>query len=405
MVRSPAQTTANALVHRLVSSAQCSNYADRWVCDESWYRLTKSIDSQPSTSTFARSHIVNSLTSMAGTFGSPSACGIYLKHFSHACPYNGKKRMVRYFYLHKTGRAPQDIQQYPTCEYLNPLPDNVTDVGESAVTPARSRNRDTAADEDINNSNTAAARSGDNAIIDGANGLVTPAPSGSGTIALTNTSAWVRDSNGRFTVDQTPIAQSNPDPVRATKQLLPEYNKDHSIYWASPEAAILFGFEMGVDVYKGIQNRIEILQMSLSTCEGYRKIVEGDGKGLTRQQIFDLRIKAMYLRRAYDLALQLMGKEDNKRWVKDICLHAINDLKIIGVEVIINPETLRLWNVELRKGAGKNFPCIFAYVMINAGIFEMGEKGILSQFSSHSKFEISPKKELSSIFISKGRIL
>eukprot|EP00956_Cyclotella_meneghiniana_P043388 scaffold267828_cov106-Cyclotella_meneghiniana.AAC.1 len=63
----------------------------------------------------------------------------------------------------------------------------------------------------------------------------------------------------------------------------------------------------------------------------------------------------MYLRRAYDLALQLMGKTDNKRWVKDICLHAINDLKVIGVEVIINPETLRLWNVELRKGAGK-FP-------------------------------------------------
>eukprot|EP00956_Cyclotella_meneghiniana_P032033 scaffold86144_cov36-Cyclotella_meneghiniana.AAC.1 len=63
----------------------------------------------------------------------------------------------------------------------------------------------------------------------------------------------------------------------------------------------------------------------------------------------------MYLGRAYDLALQLMGKKDNKRWVKDICLHAINDLKIIGVEVIINPETLRLWNVELRKGAGK-FP-------------------------------------------------
>ena len=54
----------------------------------------------------------------------------------------------------------------------------------------------------------------------------------------------------------------------------------------------------------------------------------------------------MYLKRAYDLALKLMGKTDNKRWVKDKCLQqAINDLKATRVEVIINPGTLCIWNV------------------------------------------------------------
>ena len=85
-----------------------------------------------------------------------------------------KKRMVGYFYLDKTGLPPQDIPHCPPCEYLidNPLPARVAHVGrtdaDGAVTHSWSRNLDPAAGEDINN-NTAAARHGANAIIDGTN--------------------------------------------------------------------------------------------------------------------------------------------------------------------------------------------------------------------------------------------
>ena len=122
---------------------------------------------------------------MAGTFACPSANSICHKHFTRACPSSGKKRMVCYFYLRKTGLPPKDIRNCPPCEYLidNSLPAYVAaDGGSGAVTPAWSRNYDQTTTLP--------------------NGLVTvtSAPSGSGTIALTNTntSVWVRDSSGCY---------------------------------------------------------------------------------------------------------------------------------------------------------------------------------------------------------------
>eukprot|EP00956_Cyclotella_meneghiniana_P020245 scaffold35423_cov36-Cyclotella_meneghiniana.AAC.1 len=94
---------------------------------------------------------------MAGTFACPSANSLCHKHFTRACPSSGKKRMVCYFYLRKTGLPPKDIRNCPPCEYLidNSLPAYVAaDGGSGAVTPAWSRNYDPDANKDINN-NTA----------------------------------------------------------------------------------------------------------------------------------------------------------------------------------------------------------------------------------------------------------
>ena len=50
-------------------------------------------------------------------------------------------------------------------------------------------------------------------------------------------------------------------------------NEVRSIYWESMEAANLFGFEYGDDVYVGIQKRIQLLSDALNLYDGYKRKV------------------------------------------------------------------------------------------------------------------------------------
>jgi len=65
-------------------------------------------------------------------------------------------------------------------------------------------------------------------------------------------------------------------------------NTVRSHYWESKEAANLFGFQYGDDVYEGLEQRIQLLSDSVNQFHGYRSIVEGEGEGLSEYQTFNI---------------------------------------------------------------------------------------------------------------------
>jgi hypothetical protein len=122
---------------------------------------------------------------------------------------------------------------------------------------------------------------------------------------------------------ETPIENNNSVLPPPQPQKLIDQFDERPIYWESPEAAILFGFEHGDDVVEGLHERINILKYAVNTCNGYRNIVDVHGEDLSHHEIFDLRSKSLYLINAYDLATKRMGR-DGVQWVKHVCTETIS---------------------------------------------------------------------------------
>ena len=82
-----------------------------------------------------------------------------------------------------------------------------------------------------------------------------------------------------------------------------------ALYWSSTEAAKLFlGSKHATeDVFDCLEGRIELLDKVMNHYAGYREVVVGEGEGLSEFNVFHIRIKSMYLRTAYSLALETLG--------------------------------------------------------------------------------------------------
>ncbi len=96
------------------------DYHDRWICDESWFRIIGSkYPNFTSSFDFKRKHIALFLPEIAGGFNILNKSGVYHKSFKTNCPYNGKRRVVHYFYRHKLGLRPDDISSCPPCAFFS----------------------------------------------------------------------------------------------------------------------------------------------------------------------------------------------------------------------------------------------------------------------------------------------
>lgn len=266
-----------------------TTYGDRWICDESWHQILldkRVLSGMPVNFEFDRKNVNTSLQLLKGAFGAPSEHGIYHVDFRDACPYTGARRQIHFYYLHVSGPPPASPSSCPSCSHHRPS----LSAAPPAVTPART----------------------------------TAAP-----LATTLTNA--SNSQNAEMVD----AQVTPPPNR-------------SIWWDSTNAANLFGVACGDDVCDVLEERITTLRKAVSTWNGYKQIVEGDGEGLTAYQIYDLRSKAMYLQCAYDIALDVLGKGDKKTWVDNCCGAAVDKLAECGISVICGARTVADWNISYR---------------------------------------------------------
>jgi hypothetical protein len=104
------------------------------------------------------------------------------------------------------------------------------------------------------------------------------------------------------------------------------------LFWESPEAATLFGFNYNSreDVLVGLRERVNMLSDVLQSCEGYKRVVNHNEEWpLSPEQMCYLRNKCLYLRTAYTIALDKLGKDDNK-WVDTCCQEAVDLLGGLG---------------------------------------------------------------------------
>jgi len=134
------------------------------------------------------------------------------------------------------------------------------------------------------------------------------------------------------------------------------------LFWESPEAAKLFGFNYnsGEDVLIGLRERVKMLANVLQSCERYKDVVDHcEQWPLSPKQICHLRNKCLYLRTAYTIALEKMGN-DGITWVNTCCQEAVDLLGRLGFITTIDRKRISYWNIHFRKAT--RFPHPNPYV-------------------------------------------
>ena len=87
-----------------------TQYQDKWVCDETVFRLLNAhYPHLKKTFKFTRGALNRALSSKAGPFTGHNEFGLFLAKFTTECPYlPGKRRLVWYFYRQVNGKLPPD---------------------------------------------------------------------------------------------------------------------------------------------------------------------------------------------------------------------------------------------------------------------------------------------------------
>lgn len=123
-----------------------------------------------------------------------------------------------------------------------------------------------------------------------------------------------------------------------------------TVWWSSTEAVKLFGCEVeegeSVDVQKSIKERIEILKKVNQTPDGWKSVVPRDDivDKYTQHNIQNVRHRAMYLIRAYDIAL----KEMSKKTFGECCEMASKELGELGISKA-GSHLIGQLNIQFRK--------------------------------------------------------
>ena len=126
----------------------------------------------------------------------------------------------------------------------------------------------------------------------------------------------------------------------------------HNIYWQSPEARKLFGFDAGhdVNVVDGLEERIRLLQKVNSSENGYQLVLpigaEIGTNYVSSHNKFTIRQKSLFLVKAYQIALEEM--KVGVRWRDHICHKAVVALNNYGCKAATHAEVVAKWNRHFR---------------------------------------------------------
>ncbi len=125
---------------------------------------------------------------------------------------------------------------------------------------------------------------------------------------------------------------------------------DLPIYWESPEAAKLFGFDHknGDDVFDGLTARVKILTKVLRSSDAYKRVVSHSEENLLPEQNFHIRNKCLFLRTAYTIALNKLGRDSNN-WVATCCQEALDLLAGLGFDTTVDAQRITYWNIDFCK--------------------------------------------------------
>jgi hypothetical protein len=262
------------------------------------------------------------LSAKAGQFTGHNEFGLFLAKFTTECPFSGERRRVWYFYRQVNGKPPADpVSPLDITDELsksNSLQSDCMQLGrgggdgEGGGRGGGGGGDGTTKDSDRTPKR---ARKANNTNDDSA-----PTP----TLVITPGRAVDDDDTATADVGATGLP----------------------LFWDSPEAAKLFGFSFqnGNNVNKGLTDIVQLLSHAQQSHDGHRRFVANvDHAPLTPTQIFHLRSQCLYLRTAYQIALEKLG-QNNNTWIGTCCGEAIKMLSYLGFNSSVDKLRIGLWN-------------------------------------------------------------
>ena len=87
----------------------CSQYQDKWICDETLYRLLNAhYPNLKNTFVFTREALNRVLSAKAGPCIAPNELSLYSAKFCTECPYSNQRRIVSFYFRQVNGIPPSD---------------------------------------------------------------------------------------------------------------------------------------------------------------------------------------------------------------------------------------------------------------------------------------------------------
>ena len=212
-------------------STAVAKYQDNWMCDETWVRvISLRYPDVINSISFSREVFNRAISGYAAQCGSPNELGIFMHQFWMLCPYDsGKRRRVSYFYRQVAGKPPAAPSGPHDCndEHVRPRPLSLSTAEHEMTPPLRivqqsvmpqSTNHRIKGNPNDGNDNKASGSGGGGGEEEGG-GSEEEVGGNLGAIAVVSPHRMIQ--RGGVT----------------------HINK--SVYWDSPEAAKLFGFNEG----------------------------------------------------------------------------------------------------------------------------------------------------------------
>jgi len=289
----------------------CSQYQDKWICDETLYRLLNAhYPHLKNTFVFTREALNRVLSAKAGPCIAPNELSLYSAKFCTECPYSNQRRIVSFYFRQVNGKRPSD----PKC--AQDVTDTIAKTNQLQRGCIRvGRNIE---DRDL----AATGVEGDRSL---AGTIIPITPKGKvrtddhGCAAASAITPGNDD--GRVNEIGFLVGSVVGGEVGCQVGSVVGSNVGSSLpsYWDSPEAAKLFGFSYknGDDVYLGLglQQIVESLSYTQQSHDGYKRFVAHvEREPLTPKQIFHIQNQCLYLRTAYSIALTKMGTDSNT-WI------------------------------------------------------------------------------------------
>jgi hypothetical protein len=114
---------------------------------------------------------------------------------------------------------------------------------------------------------------------------------------------------------------------------------------------------VGTDVYHSLQDRIDSLEEATLSVNGYKQLLLNSNNNndqqqpMTEKQIFKFRHQCLFLRTAYQVAIEKMGIVHNN--FKKACSEAMTKLNSLGFDTAMSANTIMEWNKDFRTNNGK----------------------------------------------------
>ena len=87
----------------------CSQYQDKWICNETLYRLLNAhYPHLKNTFVFTREALNRVLSAKAGPCIAPNELSLYSAKFCTECPYSNQRRIVSFYFRQVNGKRPSD---------------------------------------------------------------------------------------------------------------------------------------------------------------------------------------------------------------------------------------------------------------------------------------------------------